>query len=241
LRDLALGKNIYDPYSGYGVYGRHNREYAPDEVIRLLEDCGFSVQKARLANVHNMGWDQLLASNIRAHWRDHMFILASADRPRRYRYAPWLYRSMHGPRRFLDAEVHMGTTDERQTGPGWYDPDPTNNAMRWTAQNAVTYLRARGGENLVTVEVNTGPAELGTATVTLRVGEHSQEVQLTAAEWTTCELSVPSCVTGEVLTVVIAVDALRNPKQLGYNEDGRDLGVLVRRIRLSQADHAQES
>jgi SAM-dependent methyltransferase len=42
-RALARGANAYGPYSGYGPYGRHNREFTPDEVRALLEGCGFSV------------------------------------------------------------------------------------------------------------------------------------------------------------------------------------------------------
>ncbi len=38
---LLEGRNIYDPYSGYGPYGRHNREYTRDELHRLLAYCGF--------------------------------------------------------------------------------------------------------------------------------------------------------------------------------------------------------
>jgi SAM-dependent methyltransferase len=35
---LARGHNVYERYSGYGVYGRHNREYTSWEVQRLLEE-----------------------------------------------------------------------------------------------------------------------------------------------------------------------------------------------------------
>jgi SAM-dependent methyltransferase len=38
---LIAGENIYDPYSGYGSYGRHNREYSRDELMDLLRHCGF--------------------------------------------------------------------------------------------------------------------------------------------------------------------------------------------------------
>jgi len=39
------------PYSGYGIYGRHQREYAPFEVRRLLEACHFDVAALETANV----------------------------------------------------------------------------------------------------------------------------------------------------------------------------------------------
>ncbi len=42
-RDFAHGRNVHDFYSGYGPYGRHNREYTPAELETLVSGCGFSV------------------------------------------------------------------------------------------------------------------------------------------------------------------------------------------------------
>lgn len=39
------------PYSGYGIYGRHQREFAPVEVARLLEANNFRVAELATANV----------------------------------------------------------------------------------------------------------------------------------------------------------------------------------------------
>ena len=36
---MVSGANIYDPYSGFGPYGRHNREYSRHELHRLLGLC----------------------------------------------------------------------------------------------------------------------------------------------------------------------------------------------------------
>lgn len=49
---LAAGANIYDPYSGYGVYGRHNREYTRHELVMLLGSSGFSVPHHFTVDVH---------------------------------------------------------------------------------------------------------------------------------------------------------------------------------------------
>lgn len=38
---LAQRQGIYDPYSGYGPHGRHNREYTADELLELTAGCGF--------------------------------------------------------------------------------------------------------------------------------------------------------------------------------------------------------
>ena len=49
---LIDGQNIYDPYSGYGVYGRHNREYTIGELHELLTANGFQVETHFTADVH---------------------------------------------------------------------------------------------------------------------------------------------------------------------------------------------
>lgn len=38
---MLAGQNIYDPYSGHGPHGRHNREYTRHEVAWLLKSLGF--------------------------------------------------------------------------------------------------------------------------------------------------------------------------------------------------------
>lgn len=49
---LVEGRNLYDPYSAYGPYGRHNREYTRDELHRMMTFCGFEVEISYTANVH---------------------------------------------------------------------------------------------------------------------------------------------------------------------------------------------
>jgi SAM-dependent methyltransferase len=49
---MIAGVNIYDPYSGYGPYGRHNREYNKHDLARLLEYAGFQVEVLFSADVH---------------------------------------------------------------------------------------------------------------------------------------------------------------------------------------------
>lgn len=46
------GQNIYDPYSGYGPYGRHNREYTRHELHLLMAHCGFDVEVSYTGNVY---------------------------------------------------------------------------------------------------------------------------------------------------------------------------------------------
>lgn len=52
VRKVVAGENFYDPYSGYGPYGRHNREYTQQELFDLLSANGFSVRTMFTADVH---------------------------------------------------------------------------------------------------------------------------------------------------------------------------------------------
>jgi SAM-dependent methyltransferase len=49
---MLAGVNIYDPYSGHGPYGRHNREYNKQEIEKLLGHSGFVVDTLFTADVH---------------------------------------------------------------------------------------------------------------------------------------------------------------------------------------------
>ncbi len=48
---MLKGQSIYDPYSGYGPYGRHNREYTISEVQHLLALNGFAIEEGFTATV----------------------------------------------------------------------------------------------------------------------------------------------------------------------------------------------
>lgn len=49
---MIEGLNIYDPYSGHGPYGRHNREFTRHELHRLLEFAGFGEITSFTADAH---------------------------------------------------------------------------------------------------------------------------------------------------------------------------------------------
>jgi len=49
---LLRKRNLYDPYSGYGVYGRHNREYTLGEVVDVLTRTGYRIVSASTPDTH---------------------------------------------------------------------------------------------------------------------------------------------------------------------------------------------
>jgi len=59
---MLLNRTSEVPYSGYGIYGRHQREFAPSEVAALLEVCNFDVLELVTLNV----WPVYRGSRARA-------------------------------------------------------------------------------------------------------------------------------------------------------------------------------
>jgi SAM-dependent methyltransferase len=53
---MADGLSIYDPYSGFGPYGRHNREYSLHELVQLLKFSGFEPETTFTADAHHVDY-----------------------------------------------------------------------------------------------------------------------------------------------------------------------------------------
>ncbi len=103
---FVAGVNIYDPYSGYGPYGRHNREYIRHELVQLLTHEGFSPDLHFTADVNK---------NDAAHFADiekllelvqfrqydlgqYLFVRAVKAERRTELLPAWLYRSYDASR-----------------------------------------------------------------------------------------------------------------------------------------------
>jgi SAM-dependent methyltransferase len=98
---MIAGANIYDPYSGYGPYGRHNREYNRHELALLLDYCGFEIETMFSADVHENAADRYFpiaqVGPLLKH-REHdlgqyLFVRAVNNRLAKAKRPEWLYRS----------------------------------------------------------------------------------------------------------------------------------------------------
>jgi glycosyltransferase involved in cell wall biosynthesis/SAM-dependent methyltransferase len=106
VRKIIAGENVYDPYSGYGPYGRHNREYTPQDLFGLLSANGFLVNTLFTADVnpgHTSSPVKLeiiapLVKDRQADLGQYIFCQSSVTQASK-RQPPvrpdWLYRSMH--------------------------------------------------------------------------------------------------------------------------------------------------
>jgi SAM-dependent methyltransferase len=106
---MVNGANIYDPYSGFGPYGRHNREYNRHELHRLLAFAGFEVEQSFTADAHawsaaDWPYHQEVLPLVGFRGSDlgqYLFVKARAARPPREGLPSFLYRSWP-PERIVD-------------------------------------------------------------------------------------------------------------------------------------------
>ena len=99
---LLAGTNLYDPYSGHGPYGRHNREYTPHELDGLLRFCGYTPEAIFTAD--SSPWEPPALDGVDealrlVAWREpdlgqYIFSSSRADRPPRAGRPDTLYRSL---------------------------------------------------------------------------------------------------------------------------------------------------
>lgn len=98
---LIAGENIYDPYSGYGPYGRHNREYNRHELVSLCEYEGYEVTDHFTADVHENRAGAYANLNVlkqQLDFRKHdlgqyLFLKATNTMRSSTKLPSWLYRS----------------------------------------------------------------------------------------------------------------------------------------------------
>jgi len=107
--ELVLGRSVHDQFSGYGPYGRHNREYTTAEVRQLLEQGGFGIVDWFTADVYDspvarrwtpkrivrraLEWGVSILPNRRENTGFYMFVVASKVGPPNTCKPRWLYRS----------------------------------------------------------------------------------------------------------------------------------------------------
>jgi len=104
ITKMIAGVNIYDPYSGHGPYGRHNREYNKHELFQLLDHMGFTIEQMFSSDVHenHAGLHYPLSQlykyvktipNREYDLGQYIFITAKNDGPAVVGKPSWLFRS----------------------------------------------------------------------------------------------------------------------------------------------------
>jgi SAM-dependent methyltransferase len=237
---LKRGQNIYDPYSGYGPYGRHNREYTVGELQELLSNAGFVVDRILTRDLHPCGKrSKVLATVLGKNSGYNLYAVARRGPQFLWYYPGWLFRSGGIRRRVRDPFVRSEST----TGPAWrwlVGPERwSDGAMRWTKGSAEAYLLAKGGERRLRLLVSAGPPGRGDAPqLTVRLEGAAEKspcvlrtVEVPLAQWAPIEIELPEALPAGEVEVILDSQVFVPHATMGTG-DLRTLGVGVRCIEL---------
>jgi SAM-dependent methyltransferase len=157
IAKLAAGGNIYDPYSGYGPYGRHSREYTVQEMELILDFCGFDIESMfTVDTIENVAYHyapierlRSIIENRSADLGQTIFIRALNKRAAKERRPTFLYRS------YPDSEMETGPihlTQEADIVGGsicglngeWYAPEDWGGiTTRWMAAEGTLLFQSK--------------------------------------------------------------------------------------------------
>ena len=237
---LLKGRNIYDRYLGNGIYGRHNREYSPREVVQLLEAVGFEIERVETRNVYGSEW--LNSIPFFSGRRDNIFVVARRGPHRaRMAYPEELYALMDEYKNVVRSALRMGETDVGHLGRGWYEFEPGEPGFRWTKERAQIFLKNNGARRLHVEALSHHPriARGEPVELLLRVnGRALEAVQLRDQLWHDYSFELEAT-EADVLSCEIEVSHAFVPKEETGAGDERQLGVCVRRVWLEEVMSAE--
>jgi SAM-dependent methyltransferase len=231
---IIQGDNPYEDLSGYGTYGRHNREYTVRELRDLLEALGYAVDDVFAVDIHDDVPALPAVPDLDPVDRgDNLFALACPEGEARWRYPTWLYSSTHAVRRVVSPDFRAGHNDEMQ-GTGFYPAEKLEGAWACWMGAAdwadVTIEAPIDGAATVVVEGLAPPALVpGPIALEVTVGSQASSHAI-ACDGQPFLLRVPAVVNQGEITVGFSVTPQWTPAGAGINEDHRPLGVALRRV-----------
>ena len=235
-------KNIYPPFSGYGPYARHNREFSIGELKLLLKQSNFEVEE--LLTAHDPAYDHpkrldglargLYRMGLLRQQMDVIHLRARKVGKPLYRYPPDLYLDVHVYQHIVNDNVEMGVNDEAQLGEGFYKLEswpPHVPFVRWTARSAWVRLLANGHKTLG-IRFFSGPAQLNKpVSGSITAAGTASPFIVAPGEWTELRFPIPEVEQGP-LKVDIQLDHGWVPWEVLKGPDTRELGIAVQRIWL---------
>jgi len=232
---MLRGENVYEELSGYGTYGRHNREYTVAELRTLLSESGYQVRELFAHDIHARPPDAVPASAEPADRGDNLFALAAPFGQPRWRYPDWLYSSQHALRRVVRPDLMVGYNDQLQAAGLHPLEDLDGRPGRWTgaAPEVVVLLAPEaGGQGRLCVEGIAPPPGAGPGIELLAdVGGEKVSWEL-ACDGRPFAVSAPVEVKRGDQDVRLWTDRTWVPSALGLGGDGRTLGVVLRAVAL---------
>lgn len=237
---MLRGRGFNPPFSGYGPYARHNREFAPNEVVLMLASVGLVIEELRIvrdpAYEHPKEWDWLLRLCARRGWlarfMDVIHVRAHATGRPAMRFPPELYVDVHAYERIENDNITMGVNDEAQVRPGFYYLERWPPCVRWTGADAVAALKRKPHQRWLHIRFFSGPRELGRqVSGRMRVAGVEHPFSVDPGEWVVLSFPLPDDAP-EKVRLQILMDQTFCPAELNGSADRRRLGIAVERIWL---------
>lgn len=148
LLRMVRGRNVYAPYSGYGVYGRHNREYSPGEVHELLAANNFE-PSVIVDDAYPHDLPYRLANRILRGRRDNLFALGRKVGQTVECRPGWLFEHNLGLVRARTNYVIMGDEEHDQLRGSWSDFEYGPPGVRFAGTGAGALLLPSAQETRV--------------------------------------------------------------------------------------------
>ena len=233
---VLRGENTYESLSGYGAYGRHNREYTLDELGRLLAANGYQTGEAFTADVHAheehfMPDASFIATGDRG---DNLFFVARAVGPDRWQYPDWLFTSKHGlyGRRIVRPGVEVGVNDDLQTTGLHPLEEGEHGKFRWMGAAPVKVLTEKPTDGTARLRVEGISPPLAAEEMPALNCRH----ETTQQQWTpsekgslfSCEFEIAAPAGKQ--EVELSVSRTWTPSQSGLGSDHRQLGLALTRV-----------
>jgi SAM-dependent methyltransferase len=246
LVHMQQGENVYEQLSGYGTYGRHNREYTVSELRTLLTACGYRVERMLVADIGTpLPGDPVLAPGVELADRgENLFAVARPFGEERWPYPLWLYSSRHALRRIVRPDLRIGCNDDIQSAGLHEIAEADGPLVRWTgaADEAVVWLAPdfSGGGHLQ-VEGTAPPAAAGDS-VRLEAEVDDQRVS-----WDIPCDGRPFTREAEVEVsegeqeIRLRTDRTWVPADVGLGADRRPLGIALSSVALEPSSEFHRS
>jgi SAM-dependent methyltransferase len=243
VANILRGDNVYEHLSGYGAYGRHNREYTRGELAELLATLGYVVEHL---SVHDTYWRPprrpvLPAGAVRTDRGDTLFVRARAEGPPRWRYPAWLFQSRQAIVRVVRPDLVVGVNDDVQSRGLHPLDDLPDGPVAWTgaAPSARVVVVAPGGPGRLRIDGRAAPLAAG-APVRLEVRTAVDHVGPATgpvlAAWDVASDGRPFELAADVdlgpggVWLDLATDRTWSPAEAGASSDGRRLGLALQRV-----------
>ncbi len=174
---LARGHNVWDPYHLGAVLAgsRHSREYTYQELVGLVEGCGYKVDRAedidiyppwgRRSRVARAFFNRVVSRLTKGHYRFHLFVRArKTDQPFRAYFPESLFDQGHLNFHLAPSasKVVMGWNEAPHIFAGWSGPKRGSDGsqVRRSADVGDVFVVGSGSEVRIRLANGKGDAQL---------------------------------------------------------------------------------